>query len=287
MRRTTLLGLRPSALHLLLVFCLFAPLLLSRHADASDSEVRLPGGGNDAATAPASANDDTQSLKPHLLAGSYYSVKDGLSATLMLNNKGPHPLEVTPTLFDLAGHRLEIASITVEPNSFRNIDLREWAALGGESFQAGSIQLFHRGRDLVLGAQIYLVDAEHSLSFEEKLIEIGTFGSARLEGLWWMPSRETEVSLVLSNASGDPLSVRASLAGAKHRQGGPHVFDLAPHETRVRTCAVSSLSLTTTPGSRRRRSRWSTPGRRARCWPARWCRTPAGVTLFRSNSLTL
>lgn len=41
--------------------------------------------------------------KPHLLAASYYSVKDNLTATLMLNNKGPEPVEVKPTLFSLTG----------------------------------------------------------------------------------------------------------------------------------------------------------------------------------------
>jgi hypothetical protein len=160
-------------------------------------------------------------------------MKGGLSATLMLNNKGPLPLEVQPTLFSLAGQRLDIAPVTVEGNSFRMIDLSEWAALGGDAFQEGSVQLFHHGRDLVLGAQIYLVDAEHSLSFDEKLVQIGVFGSTRLEGIWWMPSRESEVTLVLSNTSDDPLSVTARLAGSQHQSEGPQIFNLSPHETRV------------------------------------------------------
>ena len=62
--------------------------------------------------------------KPHLLAGSYYSMRGGLKATLLLNNKGPRPLEVRPTLFSLAGERLDIQPVIVEGNSFRMIDLR-------------------------------------------------------------------------------------------------------------------------------------------------------------------
>lgn len=182
---------------------------------------------------PQSGNDDPQANKPHLLAGSYYSIKDGLSATLMLNNKGPKPLEVKPTIFNLAGDGLEITPVTVEANSFRMIDLREWIALGGDSYKEGSVQLFHLGRDLVLGAQIYLVDEEHSLSFDEKLVEIGPYGSTRLEGVWWKPSRQSEVRIVLSNTSGDPLSLTARMSRAKNRQSDPQVINLSPHETRV------------------------------------------------------
>jgi hypothetical protein len=39
-------------------------------------------------------SDDT---KPHVLVASYYSVKGRLSSKLLLNNKGPRPLEVRPT----------------------------------------------------------------------------------------------------------------------------------------------------------------------------------------------
>ena len=42
--------------------------------------------------------------KPHLLAASYYSVANGLAATLMLNNKGPQSIEVKPTLYSLTGN---------------------------------------------------------------------------------------------------------------------------------------------------------------------------------------
>jgi hypothetical protein len=94
--------------------------------------------------------------KPHLLAASYYSVKKNLSAKLLLNNKGPHTLEVKPTLFDLSGERYDISPIMVDGNSFQMIDMREWIDAAGPKFREGSIQVFHVGRDLVLGSQVYL-----------------------------------------------------------------------------------------------------------------------------------
>lgn len=171
--------------------------------------------------------------KPHLLAGSYYSVRGGLTATLMLNNKGPRPLEVRPTLFSLAGERLDVLPVTVEANNFRVIDLREWVAFGGPSFEEGSIQLFHTGRDLVLGAQIYLVDEAHRLSFEEKLTEITGGGPARLEGVWWSPHAGADVRLALSNTSDTPLTVTARFLGAGRGGTNAATLDLGPHETRV------------------------------------------------------
>lgn len=36
--------------------------------------------------------------KPHLLAGAYYTTNNNFSAKLLLNNKGPLPIEVQPTL---------------------------------------------------------------------------------------------------------------------------------------------------------------------------------------------
>lgn len=173
--------------------------------------------------------------KPHLLAASYYSIRDNLTAVLMLNNKGPRPLEVRPTLFSMSGERLDLAPLMVDATSFREIDLREFG-IAGTAFEEGSLQLFHRGRDLVLGAQIYLVDAEHSFSFEEKLTELTPLGATRLEAVWWMPSPRARVQLVVSNTKDESLTVTAQLAGNDNR---PHdtattvTVELAPHETRV------------------------------------------------------
>src|SRR5215475_454643 len=86
--------------------------------------------------------------KPHTLAATFYSVREGLKTTLTLNNKGPLPLEVKPTLYNRAGERLDITPVTVPANAFSVIDLREWTALGSETFAEGSLQLFYRGNDL-------------------------------------------------------------------------------------------------------------------------------------------
>ena len=145
--------------------------------------------------------------KPHLLAGAYYTTNNNFSAKLLLNNKGPLPIEVQPTLFSLSGERFDVPPITIDANSHRFEDFGDWATIAGEQFREGSIQVFHRGKDLVLGTQIYLTDETHSLSFEEKLTELGKPGSSRLEGVWWLPSPRGAVKLVLSNSTDTVLSV--------------------------------------------------------------------------------
>ena len=173
--------------------------------------------------------DDT----PHLLMGSYYSIKDNLSARLLLNNKGSLPLIAHPTLFSTAGERFEVPPITIDPESFQMVDISDWVHTAGPQFEEGSIQVFHLGRDLVLGSQIYLVDSTHSLSFDEKLVEKSNFKSSRLEGLWWLPSADGEVRLALSNTSDSSLTTIVDVRGNLPNRHGNGEFVLNPHETRM------------------------------------------------------
>lgn len=171
--------------------------------------------------------------KPHTLAASYYSVKNGLNATLMLNNKGPKPLEVKPTLYSLDGQVLDLLPVVVEGNSSREIDIREFG-IANTGFEEGSLQLFHHGKDLVLGAQVKLINLQQSLIFEEKLLEIATeIGARRLEGLWYLPTPKTRVHLILSNTSAETIPATIRIEGIAPKQIDPLAITLNPHETRV------------------------------------------------------
>lgn len=211
---------------------------LTSHLIPSRSGVagaRESSAGVDSAQDPAASccGGEEGDDKPHLLAATYYSLKGGLSAKLLLNNKGPHPLEAEPMLFSMSGERFAVAPVTVEGNSFRLIDIGEWVEGAGPQFQEGSIQVFHLGRDLVLGVQVYLVDEEHRLSFEEKFAEPANSRSSKLRGVWWLPSRKGEVILALSNTSDSPLTVTASADGARPALRGQITVELQPHETRL------------------------------------------------------
>lgn len=171
--------------------------------------------------------------KPHTLAGSYYTLKNNFSAKLLLNNKGPSPLEVRPTIFTMSGERFEPPAVTVAGNSYVFINLADWAALAGPQFQEGSIQLFHRGKDLVLGSQIYLTDRSGRLSFDEKLGEPANSSSSMAAGVWWLPSPKGTVDLILSNSTNETLSVIATIRAEAPKVENKLTLQISPHETRL------------------------------------------------------
>jgi hypothetical protein len=171
--------------------------------------------------------------KPHTLAGSYYTLKNGFSAKLLLNNKGPSPIEVRPTIFAMSGERFEPPAVTIAGNTHLFVDLAEWAALAGPQFYEGSIQLFHRGKDLVLGTQIYLTDGSGRLSFEEKLGEPGNSSSLMQAGVWWLPSSKGAVDLIVSNTTGERLSVSATVRSEAPQVERTVTLELRPHETKL------------------------------------------------------
>jgi len=169
----------------------------------------------------------------HTLVGSYYLTDDNIEARLLLNNKGNEPLEVSPTLYSKDGSVLQITPVTVSSQSFVLINIQDWAALGGESFSVGNIRLLHGGKDLVLGAQIYLTDHARHLSYEEKLAELGKFDSRRQEGVWWMPSREADVRIILTNTSDEQLSVTGRLGRKPNIISSDRSMMLPPHTTKT------------------------------------------------------
>lgn len=167
----------------------------------------------------------------HVLPASYYSLRGNLVTTLTLNNKGPEPLDVQPTLFSLTGQRLDVPPVTVDGTSFRVINLRQWA-VPGAGFDEGSLQIVHYGMDMQLGAQVKMIDAEHSLIFAEQLMQMMAM-SSRLEGVWWLRSPNSNVRLVLSNTGDSPLAATLSIDGIAPRQTSRLTINLASHETRV------------------------------------------------------
>jgi len=186
---------------------------------------------NNLETDPSPSPEPAQT--PHTLVGSYYLVDGNTESKLLLNNKGIVPLEVQPTLYNKQGQELQLPTVTVAPQNFRFINLSDWAAVGGESYKSGNIKLFHYGKDLVLGAQIYLTDEAKSLSYEEKFSEKGKFDSHRQEAVWWMPSNNAKVEIVLTNTTDAPLAVTGKLARKPNIADNPQTLQLEAHQTKV------------------------------------------------------
>lgn len=215
---------------LLIVLFVFSFLLLSQFVSA---ELFKPFQRVEAQSENSKQSAENPDQTPHNVVAAFYDVQNFPSAKLLLNNKDIIAREVRPTLYNLDGNIMEVAPVWVEANSSRMINLQDWAALGGESFRQGSIRLFHTGKDLVIGSQIYLEDTANSLSFEERLGELGKFDSRHFESIWWMPRNQAQVTIILSNTSDQMLSVNAKLSKKPHQTGEPQTFTLLPHQTRV------------------------------------------------------
>jgi len=188
-----------------------------------------------------SASALPQSDKPHTMAATYYSFQGNLKASINLNNKGLVPLEVTPTLFNLAGERLEVPAVTIDATTFQVFDLADWAGPGGPTFQQGSLQLFYRGRDMLLGAQIKIVDSASSVIFDEQLGEPGAMFSSRLDGLWWLPDHDSQVSLAVSNTTDSIVEASLVRDSKDPKQNGSKELILQPHQTVLIDPALDSF----------------------------------------------
>lgn len=84
-----------------------------------------------------------------------------------------------------------------------------------------------------MGAEVVLTNEASGLIHSEQLFNPRLkHASSQLEGLWWLPRRNSSLQLFLANRSGQQLSVSLSGAG----EGSHRVFSrnllLGPHETR-------------------------------------------------------
>jgi hypothetical protein len=58
-----------------------------------------------------------QSAVPRRMIGTYYTTEDGFQSTLILNNKGPNPIAVTPILNSQAGQTFSGPVVSVDGQS--------------------------------------------------------------------------------------------------------------------------------------------------------------------------
>lgn len=222
LRGQSFVGTKKSLVVVALFVVLAAALLAGTVATESNAS-KETGESQPRSARKACCTDDFDKL--HLLAASYYSVKDNYRSNLMLNNKGPDPVEVRPSLFALNGNRMDAPPIIVPGESFRNVDLVELGAISGTIFEEGSLQLVHKGPDLVIGAQLYIVNESRSLSLDEKLVEFPGVPSNQLEGVWWM-APHSDVDLILSNTSDSSVNAEVKVIAE------PITVTLSAHETR-------------------------------------------------------
>ena len=75
-----------------------------------------------------------QPATPRRMIGTYYTTEDGFQSTLILNNKGPNQIMVTPILHSQTGQTFTASPVAVGSQSSPEVDLNLLARWPGHSF---------------------------------------------------------------------------------------------------------------------------------------------------------
>jgi hypothetical protein len=83
---------------------------------------------------------------PRRMIGAYYTTEDGFRSTLILNNKGPNQIVVTPILHSQSGQTFTGSPVAVGGRSSSEVDLNLLALSAGPQFTSGSFEFTYEGR---------------------------------------------------------------------------------------------------------------------------------------------
>jgi len=176
------------------------------------------------------------------MIGAYYTTEDNFKSTLILNNKGPHQIVVTPILHGKSGETYKAPPVSVGGESSFEVDLNAIAESAGSKFRAGGIEFTYTGRLLEMGGGLRIVNAEKSLIFDEQFLEPGMkFSSPQLEAVFAIPVENTRVSVIVSNTTSQPLLIKGEAVFAGHNTPHPIPGVLKPYETQVVNLPVGQI----------------------------------------------
>jgi len=189
-----------------------------------------------AATPCCAQSDQTQ---PREIDFPYYSLRDGLTATLQLVSGSPNPLDFVIALRSRSGQTVLAPSMTIQSQEKLPIDLGALlASLSADAtgdFAEGSVAVYFNGTIMPLAGQLTMSDPKRRLSFESEVVDnspgLGLL-PPRLNGLWWGLGGGREATIAVTNTSGASVTADVFLdfLGKQHTSA-PLVF--SPHETKV------------------------------------------------------
>jgi hypothetical protein len=168
------------------------------------------------------------------MIGTYYTTEDGFQSNLVLNNKGPNQIMVTLILHSQNGQTFTASPVAVSSQSSSEVDLNLLAQVAGPQFRSGSFEFTYEGRILEVGGGLRIVNAEKSLIFDEQMLEPGMkFPSSRLEAVYAVPFEDSQVSVIVTNTTAQPIIVNGDAIFAGANSHHPIQSALGPYETQV------------------------------------------------------
>jgi hypothetical protein len=77
----------------------------------------------------------------------YFTLRDGMSSTLTLQNLAPTPTKVTVTIFNNEGRTHVLDPIILDPHSFKEVQLADVAPQG---FDSGNVEVAFNGTSMMV-----------------------------------------------------------------------------------------------------------------------------------------
>lgn len=179
----------------------------------------------------------------------YFTLRDGMNSTLTLNNTALSPVPVTVTIYNRQGRSQVLPPITLDPHSFKQIELRDVVA--SELFDSGSLEISYMGTPMLVTCQLSVYSMDKRVSFESREQSMMDFESSKLNGILSVPDK-AEGFLAMTNVASNPVKATLSI------EGKTKVFALQPRETQVaklneqlqgRSMALVSLQHDGKPGA--------------------------------------
>ncbi len=155
----------------------------------------------------------------------YYSLRDGMSSTLTLNNLAPSATTVTVTIFNTEGTSQMLPPITIERHSYKQVQLRD--VLVGDDFDSGNIEIAYKGLPMAVTCQVSVFSVEKKLSFESREQDMMDFMSSELNGIVPLRSPDDKAFLAVTNTAMNQTVVTSRVESQEQ------TFTLNARETRL------------------------------------------------------
>jgi hypothetical protein len=154
---------------------------------------------------------------------SYFTLRDGMSSTLTLQNLAPTPTKVTVTLFNTEGRAHALDPITLDPHSFKEVQLADVAPQG---FDSGNVEVAFNGISMVVTCQVSVFSLKERVSFESREADMMDFESANLAGILSLP-RGADGFLAVTNVAKNRITFELTAGSLKKTAA------LFPRETQL------------------------------------------------------
>jgi hypothetical protein len=153
----------------------------------------------------------------------YFTVLDGMSSTLTLNNVSSASTPVTVTIYNLEGKSHVLDPIVLDAHSFKQIDLRD---VVNDEFSSGSIEVAFNGIAMGVTCQVSVFSLKNRVSFESREQDVMDFDSANLAGILSLP-KGADGFLAVTNVSNNRLTFQLTAGSLKKTAA------LSPRETEL------------------------------------------------------